>query len=128
MYHSPNAKNLNHKKGVYADGIAKNPKQGSPNSAAPDWLQPLGIFVNGTFFNPKKLLLAVCNLYKRITDHTLCNGPEVPLESASSEDESFSAMLAEQTKAINEHLYFLLYNLDFISGSSCEPLVSTFEG
>lgn len=116
--------NLNHKKGVCADGVASKPKHGSSDSL-PEWPQPQDIFKGGKHFDPCKFLFKVRDLYEKVVEQT-AKSPDAAVDY-TLEDQAFSQMLASRTIFVDGHAFFHLYDLEFIGGS-CESLVSEIEG
>ncbi|KAF8973794.1 hypothetical protein BDZ97DRAFT_1751761 [Flammula alnicola] len=109
-------KNLNHRKGVCADGVAQKPRPGSESDLLPEWPQPQGVFSAGKSFNPAKFLSTVRDLYEKVMDHH-AQSPNTAVEY-TLEDEAFSRMIASRTTSIGDHTYFLLYDLEFTGSSS----------
>lgn len=122
-------KDLNHRKGVCADGVAQKLKSGSADIALPDWPQPQGIFSIGRLFNPSMFLFTIRNLYEKVMERTIQSpGDSDAAVDYTLEDEAFSRMLASRTKLINNHTFFLLYADLELVGNSCESLISEIEG
>jgi hypothetical protein len=127
MYHED--VNLNHKKGVCADGVQSKQK---PNSdLLPEWPQPQGIFSKGKKFHPSNFLTTVHTLYEKVMEHQMQPQNAANDDHANDyqlEDAAFSRMLHSRTVFVGGHAFFRLYDDLEFEGGSYEALISEIDG
>jgi hypothetical protein len=105
----------NHKKGYCSDGVQQKPRTGE---VLPPWPQPLGIFMTGNQFNPFKFLLAIHELYEKVSRSV--EGTE---QDSTMEDEAFAHMLTQRTRVVEGTILFELYDLTFVENISNSLIV-----
>jgi hypothetical protein len=109
MYPGPTGAPENHKKGYCSDGVQQKARAGE---SLPPWPQPLGVFVTGSHFSPLKFLLAIRDLYEKVSGG---HAVESSQTGSTMEDEAFAQLLIQRTNVVESvgTVLFELYDLPF---------------
>jgi hypothetical protein len=99
--------------------VQQKPRAGE---VLPLWPQPLGIFATGNQFSLIKFLMAIRELYEKVSGSI--EGTKL---DSSLEDEAFAQLLTHCTRVVDGIILFELYDLIFVENIA-DSLIVEDEG